>query len=176
MALHHGAALVNDVSGLRYDSALAHVAARYRAGLVLMHGRGRSRDMYREAVYASGAQEVRDELQASLDRALAAGVAREAIVLDPGLGFAKRPEHSFAALAALPDLAALGRPLLVGPSRKSFLTAAIGDRPAQGRDVATAAAATAAVLLGAHIVRVHAVAEIVDAVAVADAIRRARVD
>ena len=176
MALDHGAALVNDVSGLRYDSALAHVAARYRAGLVLMHGRGRSRDMYREAVYASVAQEVRDELQASLDRALAAGVAREAIVLDPGLGFAKRPEHSFAALAALPDLAALGRPLLVGPSRKSFLTAAIGDRPAQGRDVATAAAATAAVLLGAHIVRVHAVAEIVDAVAVADAIRRGAID
>jgi dihydropteroate synthase len=136
--------------------------------------------MYREAVYVSVAQEVRDELQVSLDRAMAAGVSCEAIVLDPGLGFAKRPEHSFAALAALPYFAALGRPLLVGPSRKSFLTAAIGergaDRPAKGRDVATAAAVTAAVLLGAHIVRVHAVAEMVEAVAVADAIRRAGVD
>jgi dihydropteroate synthase len=174
MALDRGATLVNDVSGLRYDAALAEVAARYRAGLVLMHGRGRSRDMYREAVYASVALEVRDELQVSLDRAVAAGVAREAIVLDPGLGFAKRPEHSFAALAALPALAALGRPLLVGPSRKSFLTAAIGDRPANQRDVATAASVTAAVLFGAHIVRVHAVPEMVDAVRVADAIRRQR--
>jgi dihydropteroate synthase len=179
MALDEGATLVNDVSGLRYDSALAEVAARHRAGLVLMHGRGRSRDMYRDAVYASVAREVRDELQASLDRALAAGVAREAIVLDPGLGFAKRAEHSYAALAALPELAALGCPLLVGPSRKSFLTAAIGDlnrgpsRPAHERDVATAAAVSAAVLLGAHIVRVHAVADMVDVVRVADAIRRA---
>jgi dihydropteroate synthase len=174
MALDRGAALVNDVSGLRYDLALANVVARYRAGLVLMHGRGRSRDMYREAVYASVAREVRDELQSSLERALAAGVAREAIVLDPGLGFAKRPEHSYAALAALPELAALGRPLLVGPSRKSFLMAAIGDRPAPLRDAATAASVTAAVLLGAHIVRVHAVPDMVDAVRVADAIRAAR--
>jgi dihydropteroate synthase len=187
MALDEGATLVNDVSGLRYDSALAEVAARRRAGLVLMHSRGRSRDMYRDAVYASVAREVRDELQASLDRALAAGVSREAIVLDPGLGFAKRAEHSYAALAALPELAALGRPLLVGPSRKSFLTAAIGDpdlisqrgsragkpvRPPHERDVATAAAVTAAVLLGAHIVRIHAVADMVDVVRVADAIRR----
>ncbi len=173
IALDRGATLVNDVSGLRYDAALAEVVARHRAGLVLMHTRGTSREMYREAVYTSVAREVGDELRVSLDRALAAGVARETIVLDPGLGFAKRPEHSYAALAALPELAALGRPLLVGPSRKSFLTAAIGDRHAQDRDVATAAAVTAAVLLGAHIVRVHAVPEMVDAVRVADAIRRA---
>jgi dihydropteroate synthase len=171
MALDQGAAIVNDVSGLRYDSALAEVAARHHAGLVLMHGRGRSRDMYREASYVSVAREVSDELSASLERALAAGVARESIVLDPGLGFAKRPEHSYAALAALPEFAGLGRPLLVGPSRKSFLTAAIGERPVDDRDFATAASVTAAVLLGAHIVRVHAVAEMVDVVRVADRIR-----
>ena len=171
VALDHGAAMVNDVSGLRYDSTLAEIAARRGAALVLMHARGRSRDMYREAVYASVATEVRDELAASVERAVAAGLARDAIVLDPGLGFAKRPEHSFQALAALPAFSALGRPLLVGPSRKSFLTAAIGDRAAQERDMATAAAVTAAVLLGAHIVRVHAVPQIVDAVRVADVIR-----
>lgn len=169
-ALGEGAAVVNDVSGLRYDAALAEVAARYGAGLILMHARGRSRDMYREARYVSVVREAKEELSASLDRALAAGMRREAIVLDPGLGFAKRPEHSYAALAALPEFAALGRPLLVGPSRKSFLTAAIGERPAAGREFATAAAVTAAVLLGAHIVRVHAVAEMVDAVRVADRI------
>ena len=171
MALDEGAALINDVSGLRYDSALAEVAARRRAGLVLMHSRGGSREMYREASYASVAREVRDELRTSLERAMAAGVPRESIVLDPGLGFAKRPEHSYAALAALPEFATLGRPLLVGPSRKSFLTAAIGERSVDDRDFATAATVTAAVLLGAHIVRVHAVAEMVDVVRVADRLR-----
>jgi dihydropteroate synthase len=172
-ALGEGATLVNDVSGLRYDSALAEVVARSGAGLVLMHARGRSRDMYHEAHYASVVREVTEELCQSLARALASGVKREAIVLDPGLGFAKRPEHSYLALAALPEFAALGRPLLVGPSRKSFLAAAIGEKPAADRDFATAAAVTAAVLLGAHIVRVHAVAEMVDAVRVADLVRRA---
>jgi dihydropteroate synthase len=171
MALGEGAALVNDVSGLRYDSALAEVAARHRAGLVLMHSRGGSRDMYREARYGSVAREVREELQASLERALAAGVPRDSVMLDPGLGFAKRPEHSYAALAALPAFAALGCPLLVGPSRKSFLTAAIGERGADDRDFATAASVAAAVLLGAHVVRVHAVAAMVDVVRVADRIR-----
>jgi dihydropteroate synthase len=173
MALGEGAAMLNDVSGLRYDSTLAELAARGGAALVLMHSRGRSRDMYREAHYASVVREVSDELGASLGRALAAGVVADAVVLDPGLGFAKRPEHSYAALAALPELAALGRPLLVGPSRKSFLTAAIGDRSAAERDAATAAAVTAAVLLGAHIVRVHAVKQMADAVRVADAVRGA---
>jgi dihydropteroate synthase len=173
IALDLGAALLNDVSGLRYDSALAESAARNRAGLILMHARGSSKDMYRDAQYASVPGEICDELQASLGRAVAAGVAAESIVLDPGLGFAKRPAHSYEALAALPDLAAIGRPLLVGPSRKSFLTAAIGDRAVQGRDFATASAVAAAVLLGAHIVRVHAVAEMVDVVRVADAVRRA---
>ena len=173
MALGEGAAMLNDVSGLRYDSSLAEVAARGGAALVLMHSRGRSRDMYREAVYASVGTDLVNELGASVERAVTAGVPREAVILDPGLGFAKRPEHSYAALAALPELAALGRPLLVGPSRKSFLTAAIGMRPAAERDAASAAAVTAAVLLGAHLVRVHAVREMTDAVRVADMIRGA---
>jgi len=170
-ALGEGAAIINDISGLRYDSALANVVARRHAGLVLMHSRGRSREMYREATYTSVAHEVAAELRASLDRALAAGVAPDAIVLDPGLGFAKRPEHSYAALNALPEFAALGRPLLVGPSRKSFLTAAIGERGVDDREFATAASVAAAVLLGAHIVRVHAVREMVDVVRVADRLR-----
>jgi dihydropteroate synthase len=173
LALAEGAAILNDVSGLRYDSALAEIAARTGAGLILMHARGRSRAMYREAHYASVPREVRDELQASLERAVAAGVHRESIVLDPGLGFAKRPEHSYEALTALPELAKIERPLLVGPSRKSFLTAAIGERPVNEREMATAAAVAASVFFGAHIVRVHAVAEMVDVVRVCDRIRGA---
>ena len=170
-ALSDGAAIINDVSGLRYDPALAGVVARHGAGLVLMHARGVSKDMYREARYGSVVREVRDELRVSLDRAQSAGVRLESIMLDPGLGFAKRPEHSFEALAALPELAGLGHPLLVGPSRKSFLTAAVGDKPAGERELATASAVTASVLLGAHIVRVHGVAAMVDVVRVADRIR-----
>ncbi len=173
VALSEGASLVNDVTGLRYDAALAEIASRTGAGLILMHARGRSRDMYAEASYASVSAEVRDELRASLERALAAGTKRDSVVLDPGLGFAKRPEHSYEALAALPAFAALGRPLLVGPSRKSFLSAAIGERAPGGRDMATAAAVAAAVLLGVHIVRVHNVPDMVDVVRVADHIRRA---
>jgi dihydropteroate synthase len=172
-ALAEGAALVNDVTGLRYDAALAEIAGRAGAGLILMHARGRSRDMYKEAHYTSVSAEVGSELRASLERALAAGARRDSLVIDPGLGFAKRPEHSYAALASLPEFAALGRPLLVGPSRKSFLSAAIGERAPGGRDMATAAAVTAAVLLGAHIVRVHNVPDMVDVVRVADAVRRA---
>jgi dihydropteroate synthase len=101
----------------------------------------------------------------------AAGIARGQIILDPGLGFAKRAEHSLAVLAGLPRLTSLGCPLLVGPSRKSFLTAALGDVPPDHREWGTAAAVTAAVLLGAHIVRVHGVPEMIDVVRVADAIR-----
>lgn len=170
-AIGEGAALVNDVTGLRYDASLAEIAARSGVGLILMHARGRSRDMYKEAHYASVRVEVTEELRASLERALAAGARRSSVVLDPGLGFAKRPEHSYAALAALPAFAEIGCPLLVGPSRKSFLSAAIGERDPGERDMATASAVAAAVLLGAHIVRVHNVRAMVDVVRVADAIR-----
>ena len=117
--------------------------------------------------------EIGRELGERLGAAVAAGISPERVVLDPGVGFAKRAEHSFEALAGLESLAALGRPLLVGPSRKSYLQAAIGNRKAGDRDWATAAAVTASVLLGAHIVRVHAVKEMADVVRTADAFRSA---
>jgi dihydropteroate synthase len=170
-ALDLGAVIVNDVSALRYDSALTHVLASRGAAVVLMHNRGRSREMYREAEYADVAREVSEELRERVAFAEAAGVARERIIVDPGIGFAKRAEHSLALLAHLRELETLDRPVLVGPSRKSFLKAAIGERDADQRDWGTAAAVTSAVLLGAHIVRVHAVAEMVDVVRTADAIR-----
>ncbi len=167
-ALDAGAAMVNDVSGLRYDAALAAVVAARGAALVLMHNRGRSRDMYREAHYTALLDEVVDELREAMARAAAGGVAADRIIVDPGIGFAKRPEHSYRVLAGLPALAALDRPILVGPSRKSFLRTAIGDVPAGERDWGTAAAVTAAVLAGAHLVRVHAVRAMVQVVRVAE--------
>lgn len=169
-ALDEGAVIVNDISGLRYDPSLGSLAARRRAAVVLMHMRGRPRDMYREAVYHDVVGEVSAELRASLDAALSAGVAPDAIILDPGLGFAKRAEHSLELLARLPRLAALDRPLLVGPSRKSFLTLVTGDEPPPARDWATAGAVAAAVWGGAHVVRVHAVAGMRQVVRMADAI------
>ena len=170
VALDHGAAIVNDVSGLLYEPALAAVVAERGAALVLMHNRGRSGDMYREAAYRDVGVEVAGELGHRIDAAIEAGVARSRIIIDPGLGFAKRADHTYAVLAALGRLAPLDRPMLVGPSRKSFL-AVEGDGGRDDREWGTAAAVTAAVLEGAHIVRVHRVREMVQVVSVADRIR-----
>jgi len=175
-AVARGAAIVNDISALRYDPALAGTVAETGAALVLMHNRGRSRDMYGEASYDDVPSEIEQELTSAIARATSAGVDRDAIILDPGLGFAKRAEHSYAALAALGRLASLDRPLLAGPSRKSFLKAALGDVPPPEREWGTAAAVAASVLLGAHIVRVHGVREMSQVVRVADCIRAAGCD
>ena len=173
-AVAAGASLVNDISGLLYEPDLAAVVAQTGAGFILMHTRGRSADMYANAVYHDLMADVATELAHSVDVAIAAGVSRDQIIVDPGIGFAKRAEHSYGVLARFPELASrLGRPVLIGPSRKSFLQAAAGEAPAAQRDWATAAAVTAAVLGGAHIVRVHAVAEMVPVVRVAEAIRQA---
>jgi dihydropteroate synthase len=172
-ALDTGVAIVNDISALEYDSRLGALVGSRGAALVLMHTRGRSHDMYAHANYDNVVLDIARELQRGIERAIGAGVTWDRLVVDPGLGFAKRAEHSLGALAALDGFAALGRPLLVGPSRKSFLAAASGA-PAGDRDWATAAAVTAAVLAGAHIVRVHHVAVMTQVVRVADAIRDAR--
>jgi len=161
------------VSGLRFEPALARAVAARGGALVLMHTRGRSKTMYAEAVYDDVVADVTRELQEGLQTASAAGMPVDRIILDPGIGFAKRPSHSYGVLARLSELAAaLDRPLLVGPSRKSFMRDAVGGRPAPERDWGTAAAVTAAVLGGAHIVRVHAVAEMTQVVRVAEEIRR----
>lgn len=170
-ALERGATIVNDISGLLYEPALGAVAASSGAALILMHTRGRPAGMYDLAVYTDPAVDVARELAEAVERAVRADVSRDAIIVDPGLGFAKRAEHSYDVLARLDTLAALDRPILSGPSRKSFLKAAIGQVEPSGREWGTAAAVTASVLLGAHIVRVHGVAAMADVVRVADRIR-----
>ena len=172
-AIDAGAAIVNDISGLRFDPDLARVVADRGAGLVLMHTRGTPATLHAEAAYDDLIGEIAAELRACVARAAAAGVPIERIILDPGIGFAKRPSHSYGVLALLPDLAsAVDRPLLVGPSRKSFMRQALNDRPAAERDWGTAAAVTAAILGGAHIVRVHDVKAMVQVARVAEEIRR----
>ncbi len=170
-ALEAGADLVNDVSGLA-DPALARVVAEAGVPVVLMHTRGTPADMQSRARYGDVAAEVRAELALVLRRAEAAGVDPEHTILDPGIGFAKTPEHNLELLARVAELRALGRPLLVGPSRKSFIGKAAGA-PVEDRLPGTLAAVTAAVLAGVEWLRVHDVAPARQAARVAAAIRDA---
>ena len=170
-ALDGGAAIINDISALSYDPDLARVVATAGVPVVLMHNRGRSSEMYREAHYDHVVAEVRGELSAGIKRATDAGVSRDQTVVDPGLGFAKEGRHTLSVLANLTGLTPLDRPILVGPSRKSFLKSALGDVSPGEREWGTAAAVTTAVLLGAHIVRVHGVREMSQVVRVADELR-----
>jgi dihydropteroate synthase len=172
-AAHEGAAIINDVSGLRLDSGIAGVVALAHLGLVLMHSRGSVAEMasYETATYsADPVGDVVNELSASALLALALGVEEDQIVLDPGLGFSKRTEHSIAALAQLDRLAALGYPVLVGPSRKRFIGELSGGLPAEERLEGTLGAIVAARARGAAMFRVHDVRAARRALDVADAI------
>lgn len=171
-AIDLGATIVNDISALVYDPALAGVVARRRAAVVLMHNRGRSREMYAEARYTDVIGEITAELRARVTDAERAGIPRERIIVDPGFGFAKAAEHTIEALATMDRFAELGLPILSGPSRKSFLKTALGDLPPVERVWGTAAAVAVSILRGAHIVRVHDVREMVQVARVTDALVR----
>jgi dihydropteroate synthase len=180
-ALEAGARVINDVSGGLADPDMARVAAESGVPWVLMHWRGHSKDMNALASYPDVVADVRSELLSRVDDALAAGVAESAIVLDPGLGFAKNAEHDWALLHGLDSLLALGFPVLVGASRKRFLGRLLADedgtpRPPGGREDATAAVSTLAAMAGAWGVRVHEVGASLDAVAVAAAWKRGTPD
>lgn len=172
-ALEWGAHVVNDVSALA-DPAMAGVVAPSGAGLVLMHMRGTPATMQSDLRYDDVVAEVAAHLRRRLAAATAAGIEPERIALDPGIGFGKSAEQSLRLLARGDDLAALGRPLLVGASRKSFLARLLGDAPADRRLEASLAAAALATFLGARVLRVHDVAETVRVVKVAEAARTAR--
>jgi dihydropteroate synthase len=173
-AIREGATVVNDVSGLG-DPAMAGVVARAEAGLVLMHMRGTPADMQEHASYDDVAAEVVRELRPRLERAVAEGIDPDRVVIDPGIGFAKTAEQNLRLLAELPRLAALGRPLLLGVSRKAFLGALLNGAAPGERVVATAAACVAGLLGGARIFRVHDVLPVRQALTVAEAIRSAAV-
>jgi dihydropteroate synthase len=168
-ALEAGADLVNDVSALA-DPALRELVAAAGAPVVLMHMRGTPADMASRAVYEDVVGEVERELGEAMDRATAAGISEGRILLDPGLGFAKTAEHSLALLASLPRLRKLGRPLVVGPSRKSFIGKVTGA-PVGERLAGTMAAVAACVLAGVEVIRVHDMSAARQAAQVAAAIR-----
>jgi dihydropteroate synthase len=191
-AIRAGASIINDVSGLRFDPQIAEVARRYKVPLILMHLRGRPETMQHKPFAKSLWRSLRDGLRASIRRALAAGVPRSQLILDPGLGFGKTRRQNFEILAHLNRLADFRLPILVGTSRKSFVQAvaagegldvrrAPGKSPwplsGQGdRGIAPellpgdAAMVAAGILAGAHIVRVHDVKSILPAVRISDAL------
>ena len=175
-ALEAGARMVNDVSGGRSDPRLPRLVADAGVPYAIMHSRGPSRDMQQRAVYEDVVREVRDELRQRVDAVTAAGVDPAAIIVDPGIGFAKLPHHNWTILARLGEISCLGGaspfPVLIGASRKSFLGRLLAGpdgepRPAAQRDDATTAISALAALAGAWCVRVHAVAANADAVRVA---------
>ena len=170
-ALAAGADLVNDVTGLA-DPELGRAVAEARAPVVLMHMRGTPADMQSRAVYADVGAEVAAELRAALARADAAGIDRDRVILDPGIGFAKTAEQSVELLARVGELRALGRPLLVGPSRKSFIGKLTGAA-VEDRLPGTLAAVVACVLAGVEFLRVHDVAPCRQAARIAAEIRNA---
>ncbi|CCG03466.1 Dihydropteroate synthase 1 [Blastococcus saxobsidens DD2] len=174
-ALDAGAVMVDDVSGGLADRDMARVVAEAGVPWVLVHRRGRIRDMYAAATYDDVVADVRRELCERVDDALAAGVSPGRLVIDPGLGFAKQPEHDLALLAGLETLTDLGLPVLVGASRKRFLGAVLADdgglpRPPDRREGATVATTVLAARAGAWGVRVHDVPASADAVRVVAAV------
>jgi dihydropteroate synthase len=175
-ALKAGAEIVNDVSGFLWDGEMASVCSEAGCGVVLMHTRGRPEEWRGQPRLKS--DELLASVRAGLARSLkaAAGIPQDAVVLDPGYGFGKSFEENYALLARQEELLALGRPLLVGTSRKSFLGRTLAllhggkDAPVEGRETASVAAVVAAILHGASIVRVHSVRPAVEAALIADAV------
>src|SRR5688572_6755517 len=171
-ALEAGAEIVNDISGLRFDPAIADEVVKAKAGLVLMHSRGTPKDMQQLPPVADIMSEVISGLRQSVANAEQRGVSRESIAIDPGIGFGKTAEQNVELIAKLDQLAREfpDLPLMIGTSRKSFIGKLLGDAPADQRLYGTLASVVAAVMKGAHIVRVHDVRATVEAVKVADGI------
>lgn len=169
-ALAAGAEIINDISGLNFDPALARVVARHQSGLILMHTRGTPQQMQQDTRYADLPGEVATGLQRSAAAALSAGNLRNRIVLDPGIGFAKDTDGNLDLLRRLPELTALGYPLLVGTSRKSFIGRVLQRDTVSDRLFGTAATVALAVAAGARILRVHDVRAMHDVARMAHAI------
>jgi dihydropteroate synthase len=168
-ALRAGARIVNDVTALG-DPRMGRVVSRSGAALILMHRKGSPRTMQKDPTYGDVVGEVMDFLRRRLKRALSAGISRDRILVDPGIGFGKRPEHNLEILRRLSEFRRLGCPVAVGTSRKSFIGHVLG-RDVRERLPGTAATVTAAVLRGADLVRVHDVEEMTDVVRMSDALK-----
>jgi len=175
-ALDAGASMVNDISGMRFDPAMPELISEYRVPVVIMHIKGTPKDMQVNPTYDELIPELLEYFRLCIRAARRFGISEEMIIIDPGLGFGKTFEHNLEILNNLEQFSALGRPLLLGPSRKAFLGRILGGAPPPERLEATAAAVAISVIKGADIVRVHDVKEMARVAKVADAIKRQRVE
>jgi len=172
-ALAAGAGLLNDVSAFRFDADMAKLAAESGVPVVLMHMKGKPRDMQEAPEYKDLIGEIILFLQDAVKRAVEAGVRREQILIDPGIGFGKTFDHNLQIIRELDRFSILGRPVVLGCSRKAFIGHILGKEP-DHRDAGTLGAVVAGVMKGAHVVRVHNVSMTVDSVRIVDAVRRGR--
>ncbi|HAK59788.1 MAG TPA: dihydropteroate synthase [Nitrospiraceae bacterium] len=173
-ALEEGASIVNDISGLRFSPDMARVVADHGAAVVIMHIKGTPRDMQRNPVYTDVVSEVMAYLGEGIERALKAGIAQQQILIDPGIGFGKTVEHNLALLNRLGEFRMLGRPILLGTSRKSFIGSALGITDPGLRAEGTAATVALGIERGAQVLRVHDVGPMVRVARMTDAILKMR--
>ncbi len=172
-ALKNGACIVNDITGLKGDRDMAQVVARYDAVCVAMHIKGTPRTMQDNPTYGNLISEIITSLEGSIEIATKGGVAREKVIIDPGIGFGKTVEHNLEILNRLDELKVLSRPILIGVSRKSFIGRVL-DREVNDRIFGTAAASAIAIMNGANIIRIHDVREMIDVARMSDRIARGR--
>ncbi len=172
-ALDEGASIVNDISGLRSDPAMAQVVAEYGVPVIVMHMKGTPKVMQTHPVYEALIPEIMDYLRCSIRLAADSGIPEDRVIIDPGIGFGKTVDHNLEIIKNLKEFTLLGRPVAIGVSRKAFIGKLLGGAPPSGRMEGTAAAVAVSIVNGAHIVRVHDVREMAMVARVADAIKLA---
>jgi dihydropteroate synthase len=170
-ALDAGASIVNDISGLRFDPEMPKVVAEYKVPVIIMHIKGRPKDMQQNPVYEALIPEIMDYLRISIRLAAKFGIPEDKIIIDPGIGFGKTFEHNLEIIKNLKEFILLGKPIAIGVSRKAFIGKILGDVPPSERLEGTAAAVAISIFNGANIVRVHDVKEMARVAKVADAIK-----
>jgi len=171
-ALEAGASIVNDISGLRFDPKMPEVVAHSKVPVVIMHIKGTPKNMQKNPTYTALIPEIMDYLRKGIEIAREAGIADDKIIIDPGIGFGKTVEHNLEIIKRLNDFSGFEKPILLGPSRKSFIGKILGDLPVTERLEGTAAAIAVGIFNGANIIRVHDVKAIVRVARITDAIKR----
>ncbi len=171
-AILSGASIINDISGLRFDPQMPHVAARYNVAVVIMHIKGTPKNMQNNPTYKALIPEIMDYLKEGIEIAGNAGVADDKIIIDPGIGFGKTAEHNLEVIKRLNEFTGFEKPVLLGPSRKSFIGRILGGLPVTERIEGTAAAVAIGIFNGANIIRVHDIKAMVRVARIADRIKK----
>jgi dihydropteroate synthase len=174
-ALDAGASMVNDISGLRFDPKMSEVVSEYKVPVVIMHIKGRPKDMQQNPVYEALIPEIMDYLRCGIAIATRSGISDNKIIIDPGIGFGKTSDHNLEIINKLREFTSLEKPILIGPSRKAFIGKILGDAPVTQRLEGTAAAVAISIMNGANMIRVHDVKEMAKVAKIADAVKKGKI-